>query len=368
MFKKLAVAASLMLVGSACAWAQSSDRIVIKVAYGTAGGPIHEGALELKKRLEGANGRLQVQVFPGGQLGSEGEIIGQLQTGMTDMLMTTTGPLGQQNPIYYVLETPYIFINEAQADKVLDGPAGAKLLKGLEAKGLVGLTFWENGFREMTNNTRPIKTPADLKGKKVAVPKATYTEHLLSLVLESAGLSLKDIEYVNLPNQEVLKMRTQQNRLHMKYFSDLGANPTPLPFTEIYNSLATKLVDGQENPLSLIATNKFYEQQKYVSITDHVYSSVPVYYSKAKWDKLPPDVQKQVKDTVHEMRLWQRQLGRDQQKAYVDEIAKKSQVHTLSDAEKAAFQKAAEPAFEWAKKEYGAAYESTLKEVLEAAK
>ena len=329
MFKKLAVAASLMLVGSACAWAQSSDRIVIKVAYGTAGGPIHEGALELKKRLESANGRIQVQVFPGGQLGSEGEIIGQLQTGMTDMLMTTTGPLGQQNPIYYVLETPYIFINEAQADKVLDGPAGAKLLKGLEAKGLVGLTFWENGFREMTNNTRPIKTPADLKG---------------------------------------LKMRTQQNRLHMKYFTDLGANPTPLPFTEIYNSLATKLVDGQENPLSLIATNKFYEQQKYVSITDHVYSSVPVYYSKAKWDKLPPDVQKQVKDTVHEMRLWQRQLGRDQQKAYVDEIAKKSQVYTLSDAEKAAFQKAAEPAFEWAKKEYGAAYESTLKEVLEAAK
>ena len=329
MFKKLAVAASLMLVGSACAWAQSSDRIVIKVAYGTAGGPIHEGALELKKRLESANGRLQVQVFPGGQLGSEGEIIGQLQTGMTDMLMTTTGPLGQQNPIYYVLETPYIFINEAQADKVLDGPAGAKLLKGLEAKGLVGLTFWENGFREMTNNTRPIKTPADLKG---------------------------------------LKMRTQQNRLHMKYFTDLGANPTPLPFTEIYNSLATKLVDGQENPLSLIATNKFYEQQKYVSITDHVYSSVPVYYSKAKWDKLPADVQKQVKDTVHEMRLWQRQLGRDQQKAYIDEIAKKAQVHTLSDAEKAAFQKAAEPAFEWAKKEYGAAYESTLKEVLEAAK
>ena len=329
MFKKLAVAASLMLVGSACAWAQSSDRIVIKVAYGTAGGPIHEGALELKKRLESANGRLQVQVFPGGQLGSEGEIIGQLQTGMTDMLMTTTGPLGQQNPIYYVLETPYIFINEAQADKVLDGPTGAKLLKGLEAKGLVGLTFWENGFREMTNNTRPIKTPADLKG---------------------------------------LKMRTQQNRLHMKYFTDLGANPTPLPFTEIYNSLATKLVDGQENPLSLIATNKFYEQQKYVSITDHVYSSVPVYYSKAKWDKLPPDVQKQVKDTVHEMRLWQRQLGRDQQKAYIDEIAKKSQVYTLSDAEKAAFQKAAEPAFEWAKKEYGAAYESTLKEVLEAAK
>jgi TRAP-type C4-dicarboxylate transport system substrate-binding protein len=154
----------------------------------------------------------------------------------------------------------------------------------------------------------------------------------------------------------------------MKYFTDLGANPTPLPFTEIYNSLATKLVDGQENPFSLISTNKFYEQQKFVAKTDHVYSSVPVYYSKMKWNKLSPEVQKQIKDTVHEMRLWQRQLGRDQQSAYIDEISKKSQVYALTDAEKAAFQKAAEPAFEWAKKEYGAAYETTLKEVLEAAK
>ncbi len=329
MFKKLVLVASLALAGSTLALAQSADKLVIKVGYGTAGGPIHEGALELKKRLEAANSKLDVQVFPGGQLGSEGEIIGQLQAGMTDMLLTTTGPLGQQNPIYYVLETPYIFINESQADKVLDGPAGAKLLKGMEAKGLIGLAFWENGFRQLSNNTRPIKAPADLKG---------------------------------------LKLRTQQNRLHMKYFGDLGANPTPLPFTEIYNSLATKLVDGQENPYSLIATNKFYEQQKYLSQTDHVYSAVPVYYSKAKWEKLPADVQKQVRDTVNELRLWQRQLGRDQQKAYVDEISKKTQVYVLTDAEKAAFQKAGEPAFAWAKKEYGAVYEATLKEVLEAAK
>ncbi|GHU05826.1 ABC transporter substrate-binding protein [Betaproteobacteria bacterium] len=329
MLKRMVIVASLALVGISSAWAQSTDKIVIKIGYGTAGGPIHDGALEFKKRLEETNKRIEVQVFPGGQLGSEGEIIGQLQTGMTDMLPTTTGPLGQQNPIYYVLETPYIFINDAQVDKVLDSSVGARLLKGMEAKGLVGLTFWENGFREMSNNVRPIKVPADMKS---------------------------------------LKLRTQQNRLHMKYFSDLGSNPTPLPFTEIYNALATKLVDGQENPFSLIVTNKFYEQQKFVSKTDHVYSSVPVYYSKIKWDKLPADIQKQIRDTVHEMRLWQRQLGRDQQKAYIEEISKKSQVYILTDAEKAAFQKAAEPAFEWAKKEYGAVYESTLKELLEAAK
>jgi len=329
MLKKLVIIASLALAGIPSVWAQSADKVVIKVGYGTAGGPIHDGALELKKRLEQANSRIEVQVFPGGQLGSEGEIIGQLQTGMTDMLLTTTGPLGQHNPIYYVLETPYVFINETQVDKVLDSPVGEKILKGMEAKGLVGLTFWENGFRQISNNARPIKSPADMKG---------------------------------------LKLRTQQNRLHMKYFSDLGANPTPLPFTEIYNALATNLVDGQENPLSLITTNKFYEQQKFVSKTDHVYSSVPVYYSKMKWDKLSPEVQKQVRNTVHEMRLWQRQMGRDLQNAYVDEISKKTQVYVLTDTEKAAFQKAAEAAFAWAKKEYGAIYETTLQEVLEAAK
>ncbi len=328
MSRRKLMATVLVLAGFAAGQAMAADRTVIKIGYGTAGGPIHEAALEFEKRIEKADPTIDVQVFPGGQLGSEGEIIGQLQAGLTDVLATTTGPLGQHNPVYYVLETPYVFINEAQADKVLDGPVGAELLKAMEAKGLVGIAFWENGFRELTNNTRPIRAPGDLKG---------------------------------------IKLRTQQNRLQMKYFGDLGASPTPLAFTEIYNALATRVVDGQENPLSLIATNKFYEQQKYVSKTDHVYSSVPVYYSKVKWDKLPAATQKLVRDTIYDLRLWQRQRGRDQQQAYLDEIGKKSQIAILTDAEKAEFQKAAAPAFDWAKKEYGTVYQTTLEKVLEAA-
>jgi tripartite ATP-independent transporter DctP family solute receptor len=325
--KRIALVAALAALVLGLVGAQG--KIVIKVGYGTAGGPIHEAALEFKKRVEAANKNIDVQVFPGGQLGSEGEIIGQLQAGLTDMLPTTTGPLGQQNAIYYVLETPYVFLSEAKADKVLDGPLGQKFLKGLESKGLIGLAFWENGFREITNNVRPIKTPADLKG---------------------------------------LKMRVQQNRLHIKYFSDLGANPTPMAFTEIYNGLATKIIEGQENPFSLIATNKFYEQQKYLSQTDHVYSAVPVFFSKVKWDKLTPDVQKLVRDTVYGLRLWERQRGRDMEKDYIAEITKKSQMTVLTEAEKAAFQKAAVPAYEWAKKEYGDTYSGLLAEVLDAAK
>jgi len=248
---------------------------------------------------------------------------------MTDILPTTTGPLGQLDARYYVLETPYVFLNEQQADKVLDSPVGKELLSALEGIGLKGVAFWENGFREMTDNARQIKQPADLKG---------------------------------------LKFRVQQNNLHVKYFSDLGANPTPLPFTEIYNSLATKVVDGQENPFSLIATNKFYEQQKYVSKTDHVYSAVPVYVSKIKYDSWPADVQKLVVDTLYELRIWQRNEGRTQQQSYINEIKTKSSFYALTDAEKAKFQEAAAPAYEWAKKEFGTKYSDMLNKVLAAAK
>ena len=308
----------------------SADSFVIKVGYGTAGGPIHEAALEFEKRIEAADPRVDVQIFSGGQLGSEGEIIGQLQSGVTDMLPTTTGPLGQYDPIFYVLESPFVFLNEKQVDQVLDGPVGEVFLNKLEDRGLIGLAFWENGFRQITNSKRPILAPEDLDG---------------------------------------IKLRTMQNKLHMRYFSSLGANPTPLPFTEVYNSLATKVVDGQENPFSLIATNKFYEQQDYVSKTDHVYSAVPVYFSAKKWAELPVDVQELVRGTVYELRLWERERGRTLQNEYLDEIKTKSDVFLLTDAQKAAFQEKAQDSYKWAAKEYGDAYASLLEELLiEAAK
>ena len=308
---------------------QQRENITIRIAYGTAGGPIHDAALEFKRIIEEKDPRIEVQVFPGGQLGSEGEIVGQLQAGITDILPTTTGPLGQNNPIYYVLETPFIFLSAEQADKVLDGPVGQEFLKGLESQGLIGLAFWENGFRQMTNNVRPIIQPSDMQG---------------------------------------LRMRTQQNQLHMRYFTDLGASPTPLPFTEVYNSLATNVVDGQENPFSLIATNRFYEQQRFVSQTDHVYSAVPVFVSKILWDRYPADVQQLVRDTIYDLRIWQRNRGRQLEGEYIAQISTRSEVTILTEAQKAAFQAAAGPVYQWAAQQYGSAYQNLLNRVLEAAK
>lgn len=301
---------------------------VIKIAYGTAGGPIHEAAEEFEKRVEAADSSIDVQVFPGGQLGSEGEVIGQLQSGLTDILPTTTGPLGQYDPAWYALEAPYVFLNESQAEVALDGEVGQDVLTSLESIGLVGITYWENGFRQMSNNARPIRAPEDLKG---------------------------------------LKFRTQQNQLHIQFFSDLGANPTPLPFTEIYNSLATNVVDGQENPFSLIATNKFYEQQGYVSKTDHVYSAVPVFVSQAKWNSWSPEVQQLVSETLIELQPWQRDRGRNLEQEYIAEIETNSEVLILTDDEKEAFRTAAEDAYAWAAGEYGDAFTTTLTGLQDAA-
>jgi len=324
------VVLSVVTVSAFAGGAQEADTesFVIRVAYGTAGGPIHEAALEFERLIEEADPRIDVQVFPGGQLGSEGEVVGQLQAGTTDMLPTTTGPLGQHNPIYYVLESPYVFLNERQADSVLDGPIGEEFLAGLEEIGLIGLAFWENGFRQLTNNVREVRRPEDLNG---------------------------------------IRLRTQENRLHMSYFEGLGASPTPLPFTEVYNSLATGVVDGQENPFSLIATNNFYEQQRFLSRTDHVYSAVPVYFSAARWNRLPEDVQELIATTVYDLRIWQRQRGRELEQEYISQIQQQTQVTILTDAEKAAFQQAGMDTYNWGRERYGAAYGDLLDRVLAAA-
>lgn len=324
------VVLSMVAASAFAGGAQEADTesFVIRVAYGTAGGPIHEAALEFERLIEEADPRIDVQVFPGGQLGSEGEVVEQLQAGTTDMLPTTTGPLGQHNPIYYVLESPYIFLNESQADSVLDGPIGEEFLDGLEEKGLIGLAFWENGFRQLSNDVREVRRPEDLNG---------------------------------------IRLRTQENRLHMHFFEGLGASPTPLPFTEVYNSLATSVVDGQENPFSLIATNNFYEQQRFLSRTDHVYSAVPVYFSAARWSRLPEDVQELIATTVYDLRIWQRERGRELEQEYISQIQEETQVTILTDDEKAAFQQAGMDTYDWGRERYGAAYGDLLDRVLAAA-
>lgn len=285
----------------------SGESYVIKVGYGTnPGHPIDLGSIRFEEEVEAKAKELgydvDVQLFPSAQLGSEKEMIEQLQMGTLDMCPTTTGPLGLFNSQYLVFDLPYLFLNYDQADAVLDGEIGTEMLSALEDQNIVGLAWWENGFRELTNNKKPITKPEDLNG---------------------------------------LKLQTMENDVHIDFFSAMGASPTPLGFGEIYTSLQSGVIDGQENPLSIIAVNKFYDVQPYTTISDHVYSPVPVLYSKSLYEKLPADLQELVKTTAFEVRTYERQSGRDAEQEYIDEIAQKSEIYTLSEEEKAAFREIA---------------------------
>jgi len=285
--------------------AKPADKFVMKVGYGTAPGhPIAIGSEKFKELVEKrSNGRIEVRLFPSAQLGSERQMIEGLQAGTLECTPTSTGPMGLFEPGFFVFDLPYIFKDSKSADAVLDGPIGTELAQRLEKIGIVSLAWWENGMRQMTNSRGPVVKPTDIKG---------------------------------------LKLRTMENEVHMKYFKNLGATPTPMGFGEVYMALKTKTVDAQENPLAIIANNKFYEVQKYMTITDHVYSPAIFLVSKKWWDKLPADLQKIVKDTAFELRTMQRNEGREQEKKYIEMCQKGGmEIVTLTPEQKKAWQEEA---------------------------
>lgn len=184
---------------------------------------------------------------PAGQLGGERDMIEGLQIGSLDLVITSTGPLGNFVPEIYALDLPFLFRDYDHARTVLDGEIGQELLAKIGENDLVGLAWSENGFRHVTNSQRPIRTPADLQG---------------------------------------IKLRTMENRVHMAAFTGMGASPTPMAFPELFGALQQGVVDGQENPVTVITAAKFWEVQKYVSLTGHVYSPAAVLASPVLFDGL----------------------------------------------------------------------------------
>ncbi|MCG8597965.1 MAG: TRAP transporter substrate-binding protein [Kiloniellales bacterium] len=184
---------------------------------------------------------------PAGQLGGERDMIEGLQIGSLDLVITSTGPLGNFVPEVYSLDLPFLFRDYDHARKTLDGEIGQELLASIGNHNLVGLAWSENGFRHVTNSIRPVTTPKDLDG---------------------------------------LKLRTMENRVHMAAFEEMGAAPTPMAFPELFSALQQGVVDGQENPITVIQASKFWEVQNYVSLTGHVYSPAVVLASPLLWDGL----------------------------------------------------------------------------------
>jgi tripartite ATP-independent transporter DctP family solute receptor len=218
-----------------------------------------------------SGGKLKVQNFYAAQLGDDQKMTDALKAGTQEITIPSTSPLVGMVKEFGIFDFPFLFNNGEEADKVLDGPVGQKVMEKLPEHGLVGLTYWENGFRNLTNSKRPVATAADFNG---------------------------------------LKIRTMQNQVHLEAFQALGANPTPMAFSEVFTALESKTVDGQENPLATIESNKFYEVQPYLSLTQHVYTPFAFLVSKKFWDQLSDEEKKIIQDSAIEAGAFQRELNR----------------------------------------------------------
>lgn len=234
----------------------------------------HLGALKFAELVkERSNGEIVIEVLHSAQLGAERESIEALQLGTLDLTICSTGPLIGFTKSFMAFDLPFIFLDRAMAYRVLDGPIGQKALAEVEKNNIIGLAFFENGFRQVTNSKRPIIVPEDLKG---------------------------------------LKIRTMENKIHMASFKAVGANPTPMAFGEVFTALQQKTVDGQENPMSLIYDGKYYEAQKYISLTGHFYAAAPLLMSKRSFAKLTGEQQRIVRDAAKDATSFQRALMKEQ--------------------------------------------------------
>ncbi|OPY84502.1 MAG: 2,3-diketo-L-gulonate-binding periplasmic protein YiaO precursor [Smithella sp. PtaU1.Bin162] len=239
--------------------ASAADKWVLKGGHvAAASHAMNLTLIEMGKQMEQrTGGRVKFDVFPEAAIGGEREMIEGARIGTVDFALTTSAVLGNFVPEMKLFDLPFLFKDRDNAIRVLDGPIGQKLLDSMTAKGLIGLAFWENGFRNLTNSKRPINKPEDLKN---------------------------------------LKMRTMENPIHLESWRTLGANPTPMAFAEVYTALQQGTVDGQENPLAIIYTTRLYEVQKYLSMTNHNYSPMVLMVSKKLWDTFPADIKTAFKE------------------------------------------------------------------------
>ncbi|MGY3572590.1 TRAP transporter substrate-binding protein [Vibrio paucivorans] len=233
--------------------------------------PIYDGAAKFKEIVEKYTD-LTVDIYPSAQLGDDRAAIEMLQLGTLDVSIPSTGPLANFYPEYNVFDLPFMITSEAVADKVLRSPFGDDMLARLQSKGLVGLDFWENGFRHLTNSSKSVRSIEDVRG---------------------------------------LKVRTMESPLHLDAWKAMGATPTPMAFNELFTALQQGTVDGQENPYPNIALNNLYEVQSSMTDTGHVYTPLALIFSQATWNKLSKHDQKVIKQAAIEAGDYEREVNRN---------------------------------------------------------
>lgn len=320
---RLTATAIALLLTLNTAHAQVQERTFKFATQNPKGHPIVMGMEKFAEIVAAkSGGKIKVNQFPGGVLGGDAPNVSALQGGTIELVSLNSGILASQAKEFGIYDFPFMFANPKEADAVVDGSFGKMLHQKLEAKGIIGLAYWELGFRNITNSRRPITKVEDISG---------------------------------------LKLRVIPNAINVDWVKALGANPTPLAFPEVYAALEQKAIDGQENPATVINANKLYEVQKHLVLTNHQYNPQSVIFSKKIWDTLSNDEKKILTDAAVEATKFQRQASREQAGAALDNLKMSGmQVTELSPAEVAKFRDKMKPVIAKHSEVVGAETVSTL--------
>jgi tripartite ATP-independent transporter DctP family solute receptor len=303
--KTLAAAIAAAALGSAAA--QDVKERTLKFALASPEG--HPAVAGMKRFAElvdkKSGGKIKVNLFLNSALGGDQAVVSSLQGGTVEMAVMNSGILASLAKELAIFDFPFLFANERESDALVDGPVGKKMHALLEPKGVVGLAYWELGYRQMTNGRRALVKVEDIEG---------------------------------------LKLRVIPNPINVDWVKALGANPTPMPFPEVYAGLDSKAIDGQENPIAVIAANKFWEVQKHLAITNHQYNPQSVIFSKKVWDTLSAAERKLIDDAADESAKHQREQSRAAVAANLELLKKNGmQVTQFSAAEVAKLREKMKP-------------------------
>ena len=324
MIQSLVAAAAVAMFGAAgLASAQDIKERSFKLAQqNPKGHPLITGAEKFAEIVAAkSGGKIKINLFPGGVLGGDAPTVSALQGGTVEMTVLNSGILASQVKDFEVYDFPFMFANGREADAVVDGPFGQKLHAKLSDKGIVGLAYWELGFRNITNSKRAINKVEDLDG---------------------------------------LKLRVIPNAINVDWVKAVGGNPTPMAFPEVYAALESKAIDGQENPLNVILANKFAEVQKFLTLSNHQYNPQSVIFSKKVWDTLSADEKKILQDAAQEAAVFQRKTSRDAAAGNLEALKKAGMTVTeLPAAEQAKLREKFKPVVD----KHGAAIAATVAEL-----
>ena len=312
----LGAATALLLAQAPAVLAQEVKERNLKFAFSLAKDhPLGQGAQKFADLVgQKSGGKIKVSIYANAVLGGDPQNLSAVRGGTLDFTSMATGLLAGVDKQFMVFDFPFLFNNAQEAYAVSDGPVGTQLLDGLSRFGLVGLGIWDLGFRNMTNSKRPITRAEDLQG---------------------------------------LKLRVIAAPIYIDRFNTLGANPVPMTFGEVYGALESRAIDGQDNPVGVIESAKFAEVQKYMSLTRHIYTGMPLLMSKKTWDSMSATERKIITEAANEAKAEERRISQLKESEAIEGLKKSMQVNEVSPAEVARLRQKVQPVIDKFSKEVG---------------